>query len=145
MRGEYIIDDYSLDWIVASPGDASLIIQKETDSLRIIFRKKTGISFEQLYLSPSEAKEIGAVLSKTNEYYKKQKESSSDVSEEIIAGDYKIVFATSLKYGFSALVLEAQRFSMGRFSLDRKEAIALSKELDDILDKADFLDKVIDF
>lgn len=145
LAKEYIIDDYSFDWIVANHGDASLIIQKEPDRMRVILRKKTGISLEQLCLTPLEAKEIGSVLAKANDYYDKQKESSSDVKDEENAGDYKVIFMTSMKYGFSVLILESARFSMSRFSLDRKEANGLSEDLADITEKANFLDNSIHF
>lgn len=142
---EYVIDDYSFTWTVASHGEASLLIQKESDKLRVILHKKIGISLESIYLLPTEAKEIGPILAKATEFYKKQKETSSDVSEDETVGDYVVTFRTSLKYGFSVSIRKSKGFSMGHFSLDRKEAVEISNQLTDIMDKVEFLDKSISF
>jgi hypothetical protein len=142
---EYVIDDYTFTWTAAESGDASLLLQKTHDSLKVILRKKLGYSFDSLYLSPDEAENIGQVLSRVNEFYKKQSGSKTDTSDSVTVGDYIVSFDTSRKHGFSVIVRQTGRFSMSTLLLDRKEALGLSKELRDVKDKAAFVENSIAF
>lgn len=141
---EYIIDDYSFTWTASEVGNISLLIEKTQDKLQVIIRKKSGLSFDSLYLSPEEAKEIGVALATIDEYYKKQKDSNSDISEVVKAGNYAVTYHTSTKHGFYARISQAGRITISnQLMLDRKEGALLSKELQDILDKAEYLKNAV--
>ncbi|MCP4484724.1 MAG: hypothetical protein GY823_09225 [Flavobacteriaceae bacterium] len=139
----YVIDDYSFEWIVETVGKAELSIKKKNDSLKVILSVKGGIGYDSLYLSPKEAVLIGKALQETDKYYKKQKGSKKDISEKLQAGSYQVTFGTTEKYGFSILVREKGSFS-SYISLERKQARKLSKLLIDSENMSSFLDEKID-
>lgn len=140
---DYVVDDYSFTWTVAESGNTSLLIEKTDEKLRVIIRKKSGISFDLIYLSPEEAKEVGIVLAKANEFYNKQKDNKVDTSEIVKVGNYTVTYLTSTKHGFSAIIRQSELIAIGGLVLDRKEALVLSEKLNDITEKAEFLKNLI--
>lgn len=143
LSKEYVIDNYTLTWTAAELPTTSLLIEKTEEKLRVIMRKKSGISFDSIYLSPDEARDLGGALSRANEFYTKQKDTKIDITEVVKVGTYAVTFLTSPKNGFSIVIRQSERFAMGGLVLDRKEALAMSEQLQDIVEKAHFLNNAI--
>ncbi len=140
---EYVIDNYTLTWTAAELPTISLLIEKTEEKLRVILRKKSGISFDSIYLSPEEARDLGSALGRANEFYTKQKDTKTDTTEVMKVGTYAVTFLTSPKNGFSVVIRQSDRIAMGALVLDRKEALAMSEQLQDIVEKSHFLNNAI--
>lgn len=141
---EYFIDDYELKWTILTENKMRMDIIKTEETTNVSLFKNTGLP-SLLKLTSKEAVDIASALKRTREFLKKQKGTQQDVSESVTAGDYIVLFRTSVKYGFSVSIHKNQRYRSQTFSLSKNEAIKLQPELEKAPKLIKFIDSKIDF
>jgi hypothetical protein len=141
---EYVIDDYELTWHVATVGKIALSLVKEEDSLKATLTRNDDFSSSYLTFAPKDLARLSPVLKRTDEFYSKQK-GKGKVKEEVRVGDNIVVFSSSQDSGFSVIVLKNRGIVVDSISMDRKEAIGLTAELDDIVAKSAYLTSKVSF
>lgn len=134
-----VIDEYEFTWKVAESGKLKLYVQKDNETTRIRFWDES----DMLHMTPADAKLVGDALSQTDKYLAKFKGSKEDVSEAVEAGDQRVLFTSSPKYGFSVLIRDKGR-SFSSISLDRKQCLAIAPHLKRAEEMAAHADKVVD-
>ena len=108
---DYVIKDYVFTWDAAKAGEVNMQIQNKPGSLLVILSSPGG-KLATLSVSPSEAKEIGEVLGKAEEYYNKQKKSDDRKSEDVVrAGKFRVNFSSSQGKSFEVSVRGSGLFS----------------------------------
>lgn len=136
---EFVIEPYEFTWTVAQTGDVELRIEKTEDTLLV------GIMdthmHQYLSLRPASAEQIGQVLGKADEYYRRMRGSPEDVRETVKAGKCEVSFWNSPQYGFSVSVKPQGLFAMTRVSLERKQALQLAPHLLKAQRMAEFVDR----
>jgi hypothetical protein len=115
---EFTVEEYDFEWIVAKSGDAKLSVEKTQEATVI----RLSHDMHSLSMVAKDAEAVGAVLAKTDDYWKKMRGSDKDVRERVEAGKHVVTFWNSPKYGFSVSVREAGSFAMSSVSLKRDEA-----------------------
>jgi len=121
---DYEIDEYTFTWLVDEVRNVKLEIKKEEDRVQVVL----GYDMKWLHLTPSNAENIGKVLSQTNDYYNKMKDSSGELKEKVSAGDYFVQFNQSEQYGFKVYIAKEGDFYLD-FVIERKAALGLSEYL----------------
>ena len=139
---DYAIKDYVVTWQAEKVGDVSMQIQKRPGSLLVILSSPGG-KIATLSMTPSEAKEIGEVLGKTEEYYNKQKKSDDRKSEDVVrAGKFRVYFSSSRGRNFEVSIKGSGVFSAAVL-LSKDEAAEMAKHLRDAKEMAAFVDNRI--
>ena len=107
---DFAIKDYIFTWYVANEGDSKMEIQKSPEGLAVIL-KSMGGPLATMSVPPSQAKMIGEVLKKTEDYYREQ-EKSDDLksSKTIPSGNYKITFSSKQGSNFVVEIAESKIF-----------------------------------
>ena len=117
-------------------------IQKKPGSLLVILSSPGG-KLATLSLSPSEAKEIGEVLEKAEEYYNKQKKTDDRKSEDVVrAGKFRVNFSSSQGKSFQVSVRGSGLFSAAVL-FGKDEALEMAKHLKNAEEMAAFVDNRI--
>ncbi len=138
---DFVIKDYIFTWYVVNEGTAKMEIQKSPEGLSVIL--KTIGPLTTLSIPPSQAKMIGEVLKKKEDYYREQ-EKSDDLksSKTIRSGRYKVTFSS--KQGSNFVVEIAESKVLGSAVLWSKDtALKLGKYLVKAEAIAAFADKRI--
>jgi hypothetical protein len=143
LANDFAIEHYQFEWTVAEIGNVELSVVKTDESSYIRLYSDQGLS-SFLRLTGDEAETISEALGKTNEFYEKQKGAAQDVAEVASAGEYKVTFRTSVKYGFSVVIRKSSGFSMDSFRLDRSEALDLQKYLKNSRAMLDYVETRVD-
>lgn len=138
---EYTFDNYEFEWKVLSVNDLDYSVMKTQERNFVQIKKR----YSLMRLTAKEAVEISKVLSLTPEYFKKQSEASGETSNEVDAGDYKILFLTSPKYGFSIRIGDATSTRMTSVILSKEEAMKLQPELAKAESMVNFVKERINF
>mgnify|MGYP001024445739 CR=1 FL=1 len=133
---DYEIDEYTFEWLVDEVRNVKMEIRKEEDRVQVVL----GYDMKSLFLTPTNAEAIGRVLSTTDKYYLKMKDSPTKVTEKVDAGDYYIQFQKSEESGFNVFIAKPDDYFLS-FSLDRKTALGLSKYLMESKAMIDFLNQ----
>ena len=138
---DFDIKDYIFTWYVVNEGTAKMEIQKSPEGISVIL--KTLGPLTTLFIPPSQAKMIGEVLNKTQDYYIKQKKSDELKSSETIPlGKYKITFSSKQGSNFIVEIAESKVF--GSAVLWSKDAaLKIGEYLRDAEAMAAFADKRI--
>ena len=138
---DFAIKDYIFTWYVVNEGIAKMEIQKSPEGLSVIL--KTLGPLTTLSIPPSQAKMIGEVLKKTQDYYIEQKKSDDLKSSETIPlGNYKITFSSKQGSNFIVEIAESKVF--GSAVLWSKDAaLKIGKYLREAEAMAAFADKRI--
>ena len=139
---DLVIKDYIFTWYVANKGDAKMEIQKSPEGLLVVLRSLGG-PVAALYIPPSQAKAIGEVLKKTEDYYNEQKKSEDLKSSKTVpAGNYKVIFSSKQGSNFVVEIAESKVF--GSAVLWSKDAaLKIGKYLREAEAMAAFADKRI--
>ena len=151
---DYTIKNYRFVWHVAEAGKVKLKIQKDPTGLNVVFSSPGG-KLARLALTPAQAKGIGKVLLKTNNYFNKhqnffsqQKNKKSflyddEHSDKVPVGNYQVVFHSSPKgKKFEVKVSESKMFSAAVL-LTKGEAQKIAKYLVDAEKMAAIVNKRI--
>ena len=139
---DFVIKDYGFTWEVAKTGDVGMQIQKKPGSISVILSSLGG-KIATLSMTPSEAKAIGEVLEKTEEYYNKQKKSDDRKSEDVVhEGQFRVYFSSSQGKNFQVSIRSSKFFSAAVL-LNRDEALEMGKHLRDAEDMAAFVNRRI--
>jgi prophage DNA circulation protein len=138
---EFTVEEYDFEWIVAKSGDAKLSVEKTQEAT--VIRLSHGMN--SLSMVAKDAEAVGAVLAKTDDYWKKMKGSDKDVRESVEGGKHVVTFWNSPKYGFSVSVREAGSFAMSSVSLKRDEAKLFAPHMQKAQKMAAFVDRKITF
>lgn len=141
---EYVIDDYEVTWRVATVGSIALSLVKEEDSLKATLTRYADYSSSYLTSSPQELARLSPVLKKTDEFFNKQK-GKGKVKEEVKVGANTVLFSTSPDSGFSVILSKSRGYAVDSIRMDRKEAMGLATELEDIVAKSAYLTSKINF
>jgi len=138
----FVIKDYGFTWVVARTGDVSMQIQKKPGSTSVILSSLGG-KIATLSMTPSEAKAIGGVLEKTEEYYDKQKKSDDRKSEDVVhEGQFRVYFSSTQGKNFQVSIRSSKFFSAAVL-LTKYEALEMGKNLRDAEDMAAFVNRRI--
>lgn len=139
---DLVISDYTFTWHVVKAGHVNMAVQKEEDSLMIILSSPGG-RLGTLALSPAQAEAIGDVLSKTEDYYNKQKD-SRDMKplDTVPVGENEITFSSEQGNNFEVRVQQSKLFSAAVL-LNKNEALMISKYLKKSKEMALFVDSRI--
>ena len=139
---DFVIKDYIFTWYVADEGNAKMEIQKSPEGLAVILKSPVG-PLTTLSIPPSQAKMIGEVLKKTEDYYNEQKKSEDLKSSKTIpSGNYKVTFSSKQGSNFVVEIAESKVF--GSAVLWSKDAaLKLGKYLSKAEAIAAFADKRI--
>jgi len=106
---DFVIKDYIFTWYVVNEGTAKMEIQKSPEGLSVIL--KTLGPLTTLSIPPSQAKMIGEVLKKTEDYYNEQKKSDDLKSSKTIpSGNYKVTFSSKQGSNFVVEIAESKVF-----------------------------------
>ena len=106
---DFVIKDYIFTWYVVNEGTAKMEIQKSPEGLSVIL--KTLGPLTTLSIPPSQAKMIGEVLKKTEDYYNEQKKSDDLRSSKTIpSGNYKVTFSSKQGSNFVVEIAESKVF-----------------------------------
>jgi len=140
--GSYVIKGYTFTWHVISIGSAKMEIQKTPKGLQVILGSLGGV-LATLSLAPSQAKAIGEVLKKTEDYYEEQSKSDDRKSDDTIEADKcKVTFSSKQGRDFQIAIREAKIFSP-EVLLSRSEAVVIGQYLRKAEKMAAFMDKRI--
>jgi hypothetical protein len=124
---DFVIKDYIFTWYVVNEGTAKMEIQKSPEGVAVIL--KTLGPLTTLSIPPSQAKMIGEVLIKTEDYYKEQKNSDDLKSSKTIpSGSYKITFSSKQGSNFVIEIAESKIFGSAVL-WSKDEALKLGKYL----------------
>lgn len=135
----FVIKDYLFTWHIIEAGDVTMDIQKSPQGLAVILRSLGG-PLATLTVRPSQAKEIGEILKKTDDYYKEQKKSDDlKSSRTVSAGDYRITFSSKQGSSFVATIAEAKAFGAAVL-LDKDSAVTIGDYLRKAPEMAAFVD-----
>ena len=143
-KGEFLIDKFDLEWIIAESGKAKLIVNKTHATTKIIIRSGV-FGGDSIWLLPAEAEAVGKALTNVDRYFAKMRNAAKDVSEEVVAGNYEVTFRFSQKYGFSIYVKPTGRFAITTLSLERTQAKLFGPHLQKAKAMAAFLNKKVRF
>lgn len=135
-----VIEEYDFTWKVAESGKVRMLVVKDQDATTIRIVKE----YDSISILPTDAKAVGAGLAQTDKFYAKLKGSQEDAREEIAAGDQRITFWNSPKFGFNVSIGEKESLVGRSIMLDRKQCAALAPHLKRAEDLAAHVDKVID-
>lgn len=135
---EFSITDYSFVWNVADAGKVSLKIRKDPEGLQVVLSSLGG-RLATLHLTPSEAKAVGQILAKTEEYhaghekYYAQKKGTlvyeNERSEKVDARNHQVTFHSSPKgKEFEVKVSERKTFSP-TVLMSKEQALKMSHHL----------------
>jgi len=139
---DFVISDYTFTWHVAKAGYVTMEVQKQKDSLLIILSSRGG-KLATLALSPAQAEAVADVLSKTDDYYKKHKESRDMKSMDTVpVGEYKVSFSSEQGENFEVRVEEAKLFT-ACVLLNRNDALTIAEYLKKSKEMAEFVDNRI--
>ena len=139
---DFVIKDYGFTWVVARTGDVSMQIQKKPGNISVILSSLGG-KIATLSMTPSEAKAIGQVLEKTEEYYDKQKKSDDRKSEDVVhEGQFRVYFSSTQGKNFQVSIRSSKFFSAAVL-LTKDEALEMGKNLRDAEDMAAFVNRRI--
>ena len=106
----FVINDYLFTWHITKAGDVTMDIQKSPKGIAVVL-KSLGGPLATLDIPPSQAKEIGKVLKKTDDYYNEQKKSDDLKSSKTVpVGDYRITFSSKQGSSFVARIAESKAF-----------------------------------
>lgn len=141
---EFFIDEYEFQWLVHKEGEAELSVIKTDESTYIRLYNRAG-GYSSLRLTGNEAVDISKALLSTRDYFTKQKGTAEDISESVSAGDYKVIYRTSVKYGFSVNIIKSSGYSMDRLSLEKSEAIKFQKFLAKAPNMIEFINTKVKF
>ena len=138
---DLVIKDYIFTWYVVDEGTAKMEIQKSPEGLKVILKTLGPLS--TLSIPPSQAKMIGEVLKKTEDYYREQKKSDDMKSSKTIrSSSYKITFSSKQGSNFIVEIAESKVF--GSAVLWSKDAaLKIGKYLRKAEAMAAFVDKRI--
>ena len=107
---DFAIKDYIFTWYVANEGTSKIEIQKSPEGLSVILRSLGG-PLTTLSIPPSQAKMIGEVLKKTEDYYREQEKSDDMKSSKTIrSGSYKVTFSSKQGSNFVVEISESKVF-----------------------------------
>jgi len=142
---DFAIKDYEFIWQVATVNNVSIRAQKTPERLGILLSSPGG-RIATIFLKGSQAKAVGEVLLKAEEYhlsqldrYKKQVKSfERDIVDTVPAGGHKVVFASTAQVKtleirlmqpkvFSPAVLMTmnEAIKVGKILLDAEEMVAV--------------------
>ena len=106
---DFVIKDYIFTWYVVNEGTAKMEIQKSPEGIAVIL--KTPCPLTTLSIPPSQAKMIGELLKKTQNYYIEQKKSDDLKSSKTIrSGSYKVTFSSEQGSNFVVEIAESKVF-----------------------------------
>ena len=134
------IEDWFFVWKIAEKNEASLKIQKDSESTIVIIKDGFLMS-ESVSLTAEQAIKIGEVLKKAGNYRKKWKDSKTDQSDKINAGDYNVFFLYSTKTWLRVTIKANKDFTTTSVQLTYKQAKAFCKKLVNIKKYIAILDK----
>ena len=140
--GDFVIKDYLFTWHITKAGEVTMDIQKSPEGLAVILRSLGG-PLATLSIPPSQAKGIGDILKKTDNYYNEQKKSDDMKSSKTVsAGNYRITFSS--KQGSSFVVSIAEEKVLGAAVLLGKDpAVKIGNYLRKAQEMAAFADNRI--
>ena len=103
---DFVIKDYLFTWHIAKVGEVTMDIQKSPEGTAVVLRSLGG-PLATLLIPPSQAKEIGELLNKTEDYYSEQKKSEDmKSSKTVFTGNYRVTFSSKQGSSFVASIAE---------------------------------------
>lgn len=140
---DFDIKEYIFIWQVVKKGNVDLKIRKDQDGLVVVL-SSPGWKVATVSLKPSQAKAIGEVLAKTEDYYNKFK-NSDDVEhfETVIAGGVFVTYSSQRKAKDFDIKVHKSKFVGATVLLTKDEALQISQYLRDSENMAAYVEKRI--
>ena len=137
---DFVIKDYTFTWHVVKIEGTTLEIQKTPEALVVIFGRP-GIPLCALTVSPAQAKAVGDMLKRTNDYHEVQKKSEDLTSTDALFSQNCVVtFSSKQGRGFEVRVKQDEPFSPVVL-MEKEEAMEIGKYLRQAEQMASFADK----
>jgi hypothetical protein len=128
LSADFQIKDYVFTWTVFKAPDLKMDIVKKPEGVMVVLASPGG-KLGRISAAPEQAKAIGEVLKKTQEYYKKQMSQAEPNANDLVeVGDFKVSFTSSRGRNFGVSVTTAKVFSSA-VKMSREGALAVSPYL----------------
>lgn len=135
---DFVVGSYDFTWNVASSGNLIFEIKRDQDRVGTVLRNRVGTRMNTLFMSGSEARAIGQVLVKAEEYAQQVEKSQPRTPKTVIAGDYRITFTRVSSSRFEVDVQRDKLFSP-RVLFDKRQAVEIGKYMTDAEEMIAFL------
>jgi hypothetical protein len=123
---------------VAKVGSVGIDVEKEKGRLEVILRGPGG-RLATLYMQPSQAKAIGGVLVKTEEYHSELKKTGAGKPEKKVpAGDYEVTFNLPPSKPFEVIIKKPKLFTAS-IIVNKQQALEIGRYLKDAEKMADLV------
>jgi hypothetical protein len=133
---DFVVESYDFTWNVAKAGDVVLEVKRDQDRIGVSLRNTMGRRLTTLFMSASEARAIGQILMKAEEYCKQAQDSKPRAPKVVMAGDYRVTFTLVFTNNFdieverhkmfspSVRMSKGQALQIGKYMLEAKEMVA---------------------
>lgn len=127
---DFVIKDYVFSWEVTKIGNVSLKIVKEPSRTLVVLSSMGG-KIATVYLTGGQAEDVGKVLEKTGEYYKKYKEKWDRGSSDVVkVGAYRVTFSSSEGVKDFKVTLDQDKLFSPMVHFTKESAPEIAKHLE---------------
>jgi len=138
----YTIDTYDFRWEIGRAGKTALYVQKTQIGVGAILSSPGG-RLGSINLTPSQAKAVGDLLLKTDDYYAEFQAKTMESGKTVPAGDVFVTFSSKRKGANFKVAAHPEKIIKNAVLFNREEALKMGKLLQDIEARAAFADKRI--
>lgn len=136
----YTIDIYDFRWEVARVGKTALFVQKTQDGVWALLTSPGG-RIGSVRFTPAQAKSVGDMLLKAEEYYAEFKEKTMESAKSVPAGEVYVTFSSKRKGDKFKVSAHPERIIKNAVSFNKVEALEMGKLLQDIEARAAYAEK----
>ena len=139
---EYRIDKYDFRWEVGQAGKVALFVQKTEQGVGVLLSSPGG-KVATVQLTPPQAKAVGDVLLKADEYHATFKEKTMESSQTVPAGDAFVSFFSKRKGADFYVLVHTEKLIRNSARFSKDEALEMGGLLQDVEARAAYADKRI--